>query len=113
MGRSMKIDLAWAVFAALCLLPTLSANAAAPVEHDVLIVGGTIYDGAGGKPYVGDIAIDGDRITYVGPRRSMHGKRIIDALGKAVSPGFINMLSHVEDSLAGRRPRPERSFARV
>jgi N-acyl-D-amino-acid deacylase len=98
-GRSMKSYLAGAVFAALCLLPCLSAAAVAPSEHDVLIVGGTIYDGTGGQPYVGDIAIDGDRITYVGPRQSMHGKRIIDALGKAVSPGFINMLSHVEESL--------------
>jgi N-acyl-D-amino-acid deacylase len=95
----MKSYLAGASFAALCLLPGLSAAATAPTEHDVLIVGGTIYDGMGGQPYVGDIAIDGDRITYVGPRRSMHGKRIIDALGKAVSPGFINMLSHVEESL--------------
>jgi N-acyl-D-amino-acid deacylase len=99
MGRSMKTNLAGVALAALGLMPALGANAAAPFEHDVLIVGGTIYDGAGGAPYVGDIAIDGDRITYVGPRKSMHGKRIIDAIGKAVSPGFINMLSHVEDSL--------------
>ena len=99
MGRSMKSYLAGAGFAALCLLPCLSAAAVVHSEHDVLIVGGTIYDGTGGQPYVGDIAIDGDRITYVGPRQSMHGKRIIDALGKAVSPGFINMLSHVEESL--------------
>jgi N-acyl-D-amino-acid deacylase len=94
----MKIALTLAAATATTLLAG-SATAAPEPMHDILIVGGTIYDGSGGQPYVGDVAIDGDRIAYVGPRRSMHGKRIIDALGKAVSPGFVNMLSHVEESV--------------
>jgi N-acyl-D-amino-acid deacylase len=71
----------------------------APPSHDVIIAGGTIYDGSGGAPYVGDIAIDDDRISYVGPHRPMAAKKTIDAAKKAVSPGFINMLSQAHETL--------------
>jgi N-acyl-D-amino-acid deacylase len=72
---------------------------AAPVLHDILIRGGTIYDGTGGKPYVGDVVVDGDKITYVGPPEATQAKRVVDAHGEAVSPGSINMLSQAEESL--------------
>ena len=78
----------------------LAASAApAPAGYSVLIRGGTIYDGSGGEPYVGDIALRGDRIVYVGPHAPGHAARVIDATGKAVSPGFINMLSWAVESL--------------
>jgi N-acyl-D-amino-acid deacylase len=67
--------------------------------HDVVIRGGTVYDGAGGTPYAGEVAIDGDRIAYVGPPRGSRGRTEIDATGKAVAPGFINMLSWANESL--------------
>src|SRR6202020_1993553 len=60
---------------------------------------GVIYDGSGGKPYAGDVAIDGDRIAYVGPHRDLKGRTEIDARGQAVSPGFIDMMGHSEESL--------------
>ncbi len=78
------------------------ATAAAPETgkvHDVVLHGGSIYDGSGGKPYLGDVAIDGDRIAYVGPKRSLVGRTAIDVHGEAVAPGFINMLAHPEESL--------------
>jgi N-acyl-D-amino-acid deacylase len=65
----------------------------------VLIHGGTIYDGSGGEPYVGDVALKGDKIAYVGPHAPGRASRVIDATGKAVSPGFINMLSWATESL--------------
>lgn len=71
----------------------------APKRHDILIQGGTIYDGTGGKPYVGDVVVDGDKISYVGPHRAVDAKHVIDARGEAVSPGFINMLSQAQESL--------------
>ena len=70
-----------------------------PAAYSVLIRGGTIYDGSGGTPYVGDVAIKGDRIVYVGPHAPGRATRTIDAGGKAVSPGFINMLSQAQESL--------------
>ncbi|HJW50000.1 MAG TPA: D-aminoacylase [Candidatus Limnocylindria bacterium] len=66
--------------------------------HDVVIRGGTIYDGSGGTPFGADVAIDGDRITAIGTVRE-RGRAEIDAAGLAVTPGFINMLSWATTSL--------------
>jgi N-acyl-D-amino-acid deacylase len=77
----------------------LMMGAAAAPSHDVIVRGGTIYDGSGGAPFVGDVAIDGDRIVYVGPHADGVGKTVIDARGQAVAPGFINMLSWSVESL--------------
>jgi N-acyl-D-amino-acid deacylase len=67
--------------------------------YDVLISGGTVYDGSGGEPFSGDVAIRGDRIVYVGPHAPLTARERVDAHGKAVSPGFVNMLAHPEESL--------------
>ena len=83
---------------ALCLLPAL-ALAASPKTFDLILRGGTIYDGSGGKPYVGDVAVNGDRIVAVGSLGSAKGTREVDARGLAVSPGFVNMLSWATESL--------------
>ncbi|HVC97386.1 MAG TPA: D-aminoacylase [Pirellulales bacterium] len=70
-----------------------------PPRHDFIIRGGTLYDGTGGKPFVGDLAIDGDTITSLGDLGGARGKTEIDAKGLAVAPGFINVLSWAADSL--------------
>lgn len=66
--------------------------------YDLVIRGGTIYDGSGGAPYIGDVAVEGDRIVAVGTV-SGAADRVVDASGKAVAPGFINMLSWANRSL--------------
>lgn len=58
-----------------------------------------VYDGLGGEPFVGDVAISGDRIAAVGDLAGATAADEIDASGKAVSPGFINMLSWATASL--------------
>jgi N-acyl-D-amino-acid deacylase len=73
-------------------------NAPAPA-YDVIIRGGTIYDGSGGAPFVGDVAISGDRIAYLGAHAPGRSAEEFSARGKAVAPGFINMLAHPEESL--------------
>jgi N-acyl-D-amino-acid deacylase len=78
---------------------TVTSAAPAPAAYSVLISGGTIYDGSGGTPYVGDVALQGDKIVYVGPHAPGTAARTVDATGKAVSPGFINMLSWAVESL--------------
>ena len=65
----------------------------------MLIRGGTIYDGSGGAPFVGDVGVRGDRIAYVGPSAPASAASVVDATGMAVSPGFINMLSWAVESL--------------
>jgi N-acyl-D-amino-acid deacylase len=68
-------------------------------EYDLLIRNGTIYDGSGGPPMTGDIAINGETIAAIGPLRNARGKAELDAQGLAVAPGFINMLSWANRSL--------------
>lgn len=77
----------------------VTSAAPAPAGYSVLIRGGTIYDGSGGAPYVGDVALKNDRIAYVGPHAPGGAALVVDARGKAVSPGFINMLSWANESL--------------
>ena len=67
--------------------------------HDVVIRHALIYDGSGGAPYAGELAIDGDRIAYVGPPPAGEGRLEVDARGEAVSPGFIDTMGHSEESL--------------
>jgi len=74
-------------------------SAAPPADYAILIHGGTIYDGTGRDPYVGDVALKGDKIAYVGPHAPGTAARTVDATGKAVSPGFVNMLSWATESL--------------
>lgn len=78
------------------LLPMLLLCACA--HYDVVIRDGTIYDGSGGAPIVADLAIRNDRIAKIGDVRGRAGQEI-DARGKAVAPGFINMLSWATTSL--------------
>lgn len=67
--------------------------------HDVLIRGGTLYDGSGEEPFVGDIAVDGDLITAIGNLSVHHGRTEIGAKGLAVAPGIINMLSQASQAM--------------
>jgi len=68
-------------------------------KYDTIIRNGNIYDGAGGKPYRADVAIQGEKIAKIAPNMPERGKEEIDASNMAVSPGFINMLSWATTSL--------------
>jgi len=60
---------------------------------DTVIQNGIIYDGSGTPSYMGTLALKGDKIIYVGSPKNFNATNTIDATGKAVAPGFINMLS--------------------
>ena len=77
----------------------LSAECAAPAEYDIVLRGGTIYDGSGKAPFVGDLAIRGDVIAAVGAVPAARGKTEIRVAGLAVAPGFINMMCWGNESL--------------
>jgi N-acyl-D-amino-acid deacylase len=68
-------------------------------QYDLIIRNGTIYDGSGGLPFPGDLAIAGQSIVAVGPLPNARGRIELDAQGMAVAPGFINMLSWANRSL--------------
>jgi N-acyl-D-amino-acid deacylase len=89
------------VVSTLLLALTLAGCRSAPPapRYDVVIRGGTVYDGRGGAPQVADVAISGDRIAAVGALAGATAGTEIDARGLAVAPGFINMLSWSTESL--------------
>ncbi len=83
-----------------------SASAQAP-QYDVLITGGTVIDGTGAARYSADVAITGNRVALVSrePIARAAAKRVIDATGRIVTPGFIDLHAHLE-------PLPELPGAR-
>ena len=98
---ALAVTITW-----LCLAAASPGVGAPPQEasgagahYDVVISGGTVYDGSGSPPFVGDVALRGDRIVYVGPHAPGSASERVEARGKAVTPGFINMLAHPEESL--------------
>jgi len=68
-------------------------------RYDLVLRGGTIYDGSGGEPVRGDVAIDGDRIAAVGDLGGARGREEVDVSGLAVAPGFVNMLSWANEDV--------------
>jgi N-acyl-D-amino-acid deacylase len=86
-----------AVFAGFLL--SSCTTLAPPPGYDVMIRKGTIVDGSGGAPFVGDVAIRGERIVAVAPKLAGSAARTIDAAGLTVTPGFINMLSWANETL--------------
>ena len=87
--------LATAVFTAVAAQPT-------PQQYDVLIKNGRVLDGTGNPWFPADIALRGGRIVAVGPLPTAQASRVIDATGKYVTPGFIDIHSHADD---GSGPR--------
>ena len=75
------------------------AAATSGAGYDLLIRNGHIIDGAGNPWFAGDVAVSGDRIAAVGDLHDAHAKREIDAQGRVVAPGFIDMLGQSEVSL--------------
>jgi N-acyl-D-amino-acid deacylase len=69
------------------------------MSYDIILRGGTIYDGSGDEPFQGDVAIQADSIAEIGAAGTLSGKTVIDVTGLAVAPGFINMLSWSVESL--------------
>jgi N-acyl-D-amino-acid deacylase len=80
-------------------LPLSQAKESADDEVDVLIKNGHIIDGSGNPWVSGDLAIQADRILAIGKLENVHARRVIDAKGLVISPGFIDMLGQSEVSL--------------
>jgi dihydroorotase/N-acyl-D-amino-acid deacylase len=84
-----------------CTRDSSSDDHAAAGNYDILIAGGTVVDGTGSAGYRADVAITGDRIvrvsrTTIDPSSAM---RVIDAKGRVVAPGFIDLHAHLDPLL--------------
>ncbi|HKR54588.1 MAG TPA: hypothetical protein VJR93_09595, partial [Chthoniobacterales bacterium] len=89
----------WLHYFILLVIACFAGFASADSPFDVVIKGGTVYDGTGTGGRVTDVAIRGDRIASIGDLANAAAKTTIDARGLAVAPGFINMLSWSTESL--------------
>jgi N-acyl-D-amino-acid deacylase len=88
-----------ALLVAAALLPAIACGNRAPRQrYDVVIVGGTVYDGSGAPGVRADVGIAGDEIKAVGDLRDADAGTTVRAEGFAVAPGFVNMMSG-DDSL--------------
>ena len=87
------------VAAASCISHPPPVDGAPPPPFDVVIRGGTVYDGTGALGVRADVGIRGDRIDAVGDLSGAPAVAVVEAAGLAVAPGFINMLSWSTDSL--------------
>ena len=66
------------------------------MAHDLIIRNGTVVDGTGAPAHVADVAVDGERITAIGDLGEATAAREIDAAGQIVSPGFIDLHTHLD-----------------
>lgn len=85
---------------ALLLAATMLGGASPAERVDLIIRGGTVYTGSD-APFVGDVAISGDRIRAVGKRLPFAAARVVDAKGLVVAPGFIDPHTHIGEQLQG------------
>ncbi|MBA3968831.1 MAG: amidohydrolase family protein, partial [Gemmatimonadetes bacterium] len=70
-------------------------------RYDLMITGGTVLDGTGAPGFRADVAIRGDRIVRVSrePLPAGSAARVVDASGKIVAPGFIDLHAHLDPLL--------------
>lgn len=102
MRINLRKVLSLTLILALCVITvaqTRRSPKSQPRSFDVIIKGGTVYDGTGRPPIRGDVGMKGDRIAAVGNLSGATAPTVIDAKGLAVAPGFINMLSWSTESL--------------
>jgi N-acyl-D-aspartate/D-glutamate deacylase len=81
-----------------------------PVEADVVLRGGTVYDGTGRPGQAGDVALKGDRIVAVGRFAVAGTPRVIDARGLLVAPGFIDLHTHSDIPLTQSATRANLNY---
>ncbi len=85
--------------AALAACSTAPERTAQPDSYDLIIRNGIVYDGSGGDGRRVDVGVRGDKVAALGDLSGADAKRVVDAHGHAVAPGFINMLSWATESL--------------
>jgi N-acyl-D-amino-acid deacylase len=85
--------------APLALALTTLSGCQPTARYDLILRGGTVYDGTGSPGIVGDVAISGDRVAAVGDLGRAKGDAEIEVEGLAVAPGFVNMLSWAVSTL--------------
>jgi N-acyl-D-amino-acid deacylase len=99
----MKTRLLYGVVLATAVVAAASAQQPAPPQSfDLLIRNGRVFDGTGNPWFPADIGVRDGRIVAVGALKDATAARVIDAAGKYVAPGFIDIHSHADDGSSAR-----------
>ena len=93
-AKSITMSILFRFF--LCLSVVLFWNCQPDAEYDLLIRNGTLYDGLGGPPQKADIGLIQDQIVSISAPSKATAKEVIDATGKFVAPGFIDIHTHLD-----------------
>ena len=101
--RVMRTTIASICAAASLAFSIVTPRAQAPA-FDLLITNGRIVDGTGSPWYRGDLAVRGDAIVRIAPRIDSPATRVIDAGGKVVAPGFIDLHTHARRGIFQGKP---------
>jgi len=101
----MHKSFAAALAAAVLLLAAPESASAQTDAIDLLIKNARIVDGTGAPAYQGDIAVRGDTILRIAPRIDGPATKVVDAGGKVIAPGFIDIHVHARDSISKCRLR--------
>ena len=91
------------------LAAALLATPTAAQDYDIIIRGGRVIDGSGNDWFRADIAINGDRIVRIARMPGATARRVIDATGMYVSPGFIDLHSHADRAMTSIYLEPRRA----
>src|SRR5580693_5489790 len=84
--------------------------------YDVVIAGGLVVDGSGGPGFAADVAVQGGRIARIAPGLAGQGRRVVEAAGRVVAPGFIDPHTHFDVQLlwdGAARPALEHGITSV
>jgi N-acyl-D-amino-acid deacylase len=106
-----RMHSSWIVMWTLLFVGARNEAVAEPIDVDLLLKGGTIVDGTGGKPYVGDVAVLGEKIVGVGEVDVGRVGRTVDCQGLVICPGFIDLHNHSDsDSILNEDTRDARCY---
>jgi N-acyl-D-amino-acid deacylase len=92
----MTVRISLVLMLTLASLPPLTSVSSKTPEYDLIIQNGRVIDGSGRPAFNADVAIKGDHIARIGNLHGAQAKRVIDARGQVVAPGFIDMLGQSE-----------------
>ncbi len=100
--NSRQLALFWAFTITVTFSSTTRAE---PIDADLVLRGGTLYDGSGAEPVVGDLAVKSDRIVAIGNFETSRVALELDCRGLIVAPGFIDLHNHSDGQVVDRLMR--------
>src|SRR5439155_14083643 len=108
--RTMTSLLRASIHATFLFVLSTGVLRAEAIDADILLRGGTLYDGSGAAPATGDLAVKGDRIVAIGKFETGRVGLELDCRSLVVAPGFIDLHNHSDAQIVDRLTRANANF---